>query len=1235
MSGALAPDPAVVVLDPRCAGADHDPTGTDQTDADQTARPVPGWSGPQVLVLPADAQAPTGAAVTVVRLGDRVAHGAALQAGMAATRGPAVVVVPAGATHRIDRAGVQRACVVLSADPGLDAVVAPDRGGVAVVRRGAVLGLDWAGWTDADTPVRTALRTLGATVREHTGLATNDGPHGGTTDPTGPADPSDPVVLVVTEQPPLAGTRLAALLESWMALWPASRVTVLTPVAVVPAAGRALTDALGLPLVTGADGPRWLAGHADTVELVLLTSVEVEHRMFDTLSAAALPATRVLVAPPPATDAVGSMLGTVDDPDERAGIHTVTAVLRERLAETLHRVDGAWCASERDAGTVRSLRPLLPVAVVPDGVVLGRGAAPARRHGIVVDAERAHDPTTGADEGARAAVEDLLPALHTGAGATALTVLSSRPSPALLALAEQPHVHLERHDRHGALAAARVLVVPQSHGSAARAALVQALRVGTPLLVAAGSDPTTELLDLAPDLVCADLEILAARTRALLRDDATWLTAQDRVLTLGRARGRSALCAALVAAASACGVAPPPAARAARAAAHPAGDPVVTGGPGGGTPPMLAIEARHGQLRVRPAAPPPVPVQAGRVRRDLALARAYHAEGGARQLLRRTTSRAQRLAGQRGLTASAHVPAYDAQYRLLVASRRAGTTHPAPATERVDAPTVSVVIPVYEPDATVLGETVASIRAQDHPHWQLVLSDDASPSPQVRPLLERLAATDERIQVVLNERNGGISAATNAGLAVATGDFVAFCDHDDLLKPDALAVVVRAVLDGREAGAEPDVLYSDEDKSGADGLLSAPFFKPSWSPNLFLSRNYLNHLTVVRRALVEQVGGLRSRCDGSQDYDLLLRVTEVTDRVHHLPEVLYTWRQVDGSTADVVDAKPYAFDAAKRALTDAMARRGVAAEVEDGLVPSTYRVRYRVVGQPVVTVVIPTRDRVDLLRRCIDSVLETSTYRRVRLLVVDNDSRDPETLGYLAELQHARAARVVRYPHRFNYARMMNLGAMVADTDQLLFLNNDTTVIAPDWIEALLEHSQRPEVGAVGGRLFYPGGAIQHEGVAVNYAGGAAGNVDHGGWWSSGEVVHDVSAVTGAVTMMRPDVFAEVGGFEDRLRVAFNDVDLCLRVRQAGYDVVYTPYCSLYHHESASRGVRPHLDDDAFFEGRWRPSEYRDPFYNPNLDRSRPFQVYARGDAPAGWRTDATGEHGTGLRAGAVLPTEH
>jgi GT2 family glycosyltransferase/2-polyprenyl-3-methyl-5-hydroxy-6-metoxy-1,4-benzoquinol methylase len=518
------------------------------------------------------------------------------------------------------------------------------------------------------------------------------------------------------------------------------------------------------------------------------------------------------------------------------------------------------------------------------------------------------------------------------------------------------------------------------------------------------------------------------------------------------------------------------------------------------------------------------------------------------------------------------------------------------AAELAYRPTVSIVMPAYNSDPVWLRQAIESVRAQLYESWELCIADDGSTRPGVRELLQEYDSADERIKVAYLEKNQGIGTASNAALAMANGEFVGFLDHDDELKPEALFEVVKLL--NERTGL--DFIYSDEDKLDESGNLVSPFFKPDWSPDLLMTMNYINHFSVIRKALVDRVGGFRPDYDGSQDYDLVLRVTELTERVAHIAKPLYSWRMVAGSAASVPEAKEFAFTAAKKALTDALARRGLPGEVSDGLVKSTYRTRYAIKGKPRVSIIIPTRDRLDMLSRCVQTIRKKSSYENYEILVVDNESRERETLEYLASFQ----GRVIPYPHAFNFASIVNAGARAAEGEVLLFLNNDTEVISPDWIEAMLEHAQRPQVAAVGARLLYPDGRIQHEGIIMGLGGGSAGNVDHRGYFSQGQSVRNCSAVTGACMMVRADVFWELCGFDERLRVAFNDVDYCLRAREKGLLVIYTPYAVLYHHESASRGRLHPDEDESFFRERWgKPGQYRDPYYNPNLSKTQPFTI--------------------------------
>jgi GT2 family glycosyltransferase len=509
-------------------------------------------------------------------------------------------------------------------------------------------------------------------------------------------------------------------------------------------------------------------------------------------------------------------------------------------------------------------------------------------------------------------------------------------------------------------------------------------------------------------------------------------------------------------------------------------------------------------------------------------------------------------------------------------------------------PKISILMPVYNTRPEWLVEAVESVRAQSYPNWELCIVDDASPDPAVRKVLRRYRL-QRRIHTARLAENSGIAAASNRALSMATGEFIGFLDHDDELKPNALYEVVKLLNTQRL-----DFIYTDEDKKEPDGRLVDPFFKPDWSPELFRTANYVTHFAVYRASVVERVGRLRKGYDGSQDHDLALRVTEVTDRIAHIPLPLYTWRKVPGSAAGSPDAKPWAYQAGALALRDSLRRRGLTGDVGPGLWKGSHRIRYHIRGEPTVGIVIPTRDRVDLLRQCIGSIEALSTYSHHEIIVVDNASADPETLDFLSTVK----GRVIGYPGSFNFAHMMNTAAREARTDMLLFLNNDTEVITPQWIEAMLEYAQQPHVGAVGARLLYPQGHPQHEGIIMGLGHGTAGNVDHGGYFSMSHSVLNATAVTAACMMTRTALFTELGGFEERLTVAFNDVDFCLRVRHAGYEVVYTPYAELYHYESASRGSLHPPADEAFFCGRWgAPGTIVDPYYNPNLDLSRPYRI--------------------------------
>jgi GT2 family glycosyltransferase len=459
-------------------------------------------------------------------------------------------------------------------------------------------------------------------------------------------------------------------------------------------------------------------------------------------------------------------------------------------------------------------------------------------------------------------------------------------------------------------------------------------------------------------------------------------------------------------------------------------------------------------------------------------------------------------------------------------------------------------------------------------------------------MLESWTRADSRIKVIVSSGNSGISAATNQALRLATGEFIGLLDHDDELSPAALYEVVKLLQEHPEA----DVIYSDEDKLERDGRRSDPFFKPAWSPEYLYSLNYVCHFGVYRKQHVEEVGGLRTEFNGSQDYDLLLRVAERTQRIFHIPEVLYHWRKTLGSTALAAQAKNYSTAAGQRAITEHLQRLGVAATVVEGDAPNRYRVRPAIVGDPLVSIIIPTRDGVEVLERCIRSIEKKTDYPNYEILIVDNGSSKPETLKYFAALRH----RVLRLDEPFNYSRLNNFGAQHAKGDFLLLLNNDTEVISPQWMRAMLELCHLPGVGLVGAKLRYPDGRIQHAGVVLGIK-GVAGHShkyfpNHSrGYFDALACIRNYSAVTAACMMVRQQAYAAVGGFDEELKVAFNDVDFCLRVRQKGYRIAFTPYAELFHHESATRGFDLDPREIEFMKRRWKDALLNDPYYNRNL----------------------------------------
>lgn len=511
-------------------------------------------------------------------------------------------------------------------------------------------------------------------------------------------------------------------------------------------------------------------------------------------------------------------------------------------------------------------------------------------------------------------------------------------------------------------------------------------------------------------------------------------------------------------------------------------------------------------------------------------------------------------------------------------------------------PEVSIITPVFNTPLPWLEECVQSVVHQLYDKWELILVDDNSDDPELAAFLPTLAARDSRIILTRLEKRGGISAASNRGLELAKGEWIGFLDHDDVLEPDALFQHVQWLQEHRDA----DLIYSDEDKLTEEGL-DAPIFKPDWSPDYFLSCNYICHFTLIRRAVLRQVGGFRSKFDGAQDYDLFLRVIERTSRIDHIPRVLYHWRRSRSSTADNIRRKPGSLETGRLALEAHLERQAVRGHVTVDWRTHAYWIKRDLAEAKPISIIIPMRDQMELLARCLDSITRETTYAPFEIIVVDNDSQTEEARTYLSRLKH----RVLRYAGPFNFSAINNFAVEQTSSPWLLFLNNDTEVIDGDWLTIMAEHIQRPEVGAVGPRLLYPDDTVQHAGIVVG-VGGVAEHAFRGfpaeapGVCRQLQVTRNYSAVTGACLLTRREVFNKVHGFdEERLPVTFSDVDLCLKIRQAGYLVVYTPFARLYHHESGSRRRTVEPLETGIMQERWSALLDDDPYYNPNLSRER------------------------------------
>lgn len=520
-------------------------------------------------------------------------------------------------------------------------------------------------------------------------------------------------------------------------------------------------------------------------------------------------------------------------------------------------------------------------------------------------------------------------------------------------------------------------------------------------------------------------------------------------------------------------------------------------------------------------------------------------------------------------------------------------------------PCFSIAVPLYQTKEKYLREMIESVQAQTYTNWELCLADGSGREHSLQPVVGEYIAKDKRIKYCLLDSNEGIAGNTNEALKMADGDFVVLTDHDDLLSPEALYQCAKAV----QKEPQTDVIYSDEDKVDMSGKkFFEPHFKSDYNIDLLCTMNYICHLFVVRKDVMERAGLFESCYDGAQDHDFILRCTEKAEHIVHIPKVLYHWRCHAQSTSENPESKLYAFENGCKAVKAHYDRIGIPAEVEQGPFYGMYRTHYLWKEQPLVSILIPNKDHVTDLKKCMDSIEEKSTYRNFEFIIVENNSTEEETFAYYKEIEKRDNVRVLYYKEDFNYSRINNFGAKEANGEYVLLLNNDTEMIEPDSIKEMLDVCMRPDVGIVGAKLIFEDNTIQHAGVIIGF-GGVAGHAfigqdrDDNGYFSRIISVQDLSAVTAACLMVRRSVFDEVEGLNEEFKVAFNDIDFCLKVRKAGYLVVYNPYAQFYHYESKSRGQEDSADKVARFQQeiglfgeRWGELlEHGDPYYNPNL----------------------------------------
>ncbi len=524
-------------------------------------------------------------------------------------------------------------------------------------------------------------------------------------------------------------------------------------------------------------------------------------------------------------------------------------------------------------------------------------------------------------------------------------------------------------------------------------------------------------------------------------------------------------------------------------------------------------------------------------------------------------------------------------------------------------PLISIAVPAYQTPVEFLRQMIESLIVQTYSNWELCIVNASPDNEEMQKVLAEYSAGDSRVRFCNLKENLGIAENTNRAFAMTKGEFVGLLDHDDLLAPNALYEIVKILQDHPQA----DALYTDEDKVTTElDEHFQPHLKPDFNLDLLRSNNYICHFFVVRKSIVEKAGGFRKEFDGAQDYDFIFRCTENAGEVLHVPEILYHWRTHKASTADNPASKMYAFEAGKRAIEAHLERTGTKGEVSHTQDLGFYRVKYPVQGKPLVSVIIPNKDEKETLQTCLEMLEKNTGYHNFEIIIVENNSTTDEIFRYYKELSGNRKIHLLRWGKEFNYSAINNFAVAHAKGEYLLFLNNDVKSINPDWLEEMLGVCQRPEVGGVGAKLIYPDNTIQHAGCVIGM-GGIAGHMfvdmpaDRTGYLHKASLLQDMSAVTAACLLMKKEVFEQAGGFTEELAVAFNDVDLCLKVRKNGYLIVYDPYAKLYHMESKTRGaedskekVRRFQTEIEYMRCHWIDIlKNGDPCYNKNLSLTK------------------------------------